>query len=63
MTDALPDYFWKRGDNPAIDDDLMEQWLSAVVKCPGLTGSRLLATMEKLVSHMSGGKRVVVLHD
>lgn len=59
--EARPDWFWLDGADPSVDDDLMEQWLASVLNRPGLTGPCLLATVEKLVRHLSGGKREVIL--
>jgi hypothetical protein len=59
--DALmrnPD-LWHPGVAEGISDGLMEDWLLAVQRHP-MPAFMLRATMEKLVSHLSGGKRQVV---
>ena len=57
-----PAVMWAPGEDPSIDDDLMNDWLMAVVEGQGrgLTGARLGTTMRLLVSHLSGGADMVV---
>lgn len=53
---------WEPGKKPEVNDDLMEDWLQAVVKHQkaGLTRESLRSTMTELVNHLSGGARMVV---
>lgn len=45
-----------------VDDDLMEDWLLAVIKAGhrGITGEKLATTLTELVDHLSAGKREVI---
>ena len=54
---------WVKGENADIDDDLMVEWLIAVLKAArrGITGDRLRDTVIELVDHLSAGKRAVRL--
>lgn len=53
---------WPVKKRPLCDDDLMEEWLMAVMDAQqrGASPEVLLATMEQLVDHLSSGVRSVV---
>jgi len=53
-----PNWMWNPGNDPEVDDDLMAEWLKAVLLSK-LPPERLQATVAKLVTHMSAGKTCV----
>lgn len=50
------------GGKEGVDDDLMDDWLMAVIKAGrrGITGEKLATALTELVDHLSSGQRAVV---